>query len=200
MGRAAKFDREAAVETCMHDMWRFGSEACSVKSLSERLGITRSSFYNAFGSREALFLEVLEEYAQHIPSRSLSTESKTIPIKRLLTDFFQDVCCRITSDPEARGCLGVNSIAELVGVDEKLGPVIESAILHSFNRFEKLLEAASVKGEIIDDGQLRNKALSLQNLMLGLCMMSKIIHSYEDLKAVADMTLKGLDLFEEEQG
>ena len=200
MGRVAKFDREAAVETCMHDIWRFGYEACSVKSISERLGITRSSFYNAFGSREALFLEVLEQYKQHIPSKSLNTASKSTPIKRLLTDFYWDVCRRLASDPEARGCLGVNSIVELVGIDEKLGPAVQDAILHSFQRFERLLAVASTKGEIVDDGQLRDKALSLQNLVLGLCMMSKIIHSYDDLKRVADLTLKGLDLFEEAQG
>jgi len=199
MGRATKFDREAAVETCMHEMWRFGYEACSVKSISEKLGITRSSFYNAFGSREALFLEVLEIYAEYIPSRSLNAASQSTPIKRLLTDFFRDVCINITADPEARGCLGVNSIVELVGVDETLGPVVQDRILHSLHRFERLLKVASVKGEIIDDGQLRDKSLSLQHLVLGLCMMSKIIHSYNDLKTVADLTLKGLDLFEEER-
>ena len=59
MARPSKFDRQTAVELVMNDIWRSGFEANSVKAISEKLGITRSSFYNAFGSREALFLEAL---------------------------------------------------------------------------------------------------------------------------------------------
>ncbi len=54
MGRPSKFDREAAIDKVMQEVWRNGFERASVKALSERLGITRSSFYNAFDSREAL--------------------------------------------------------------------------------------------------------------------------------------------------
>ena len=197
MGRVAKFDRDAAVEICMNEMWRYGYEACSVKSISEKLGITRSSFYNAFGSREALFLEVVERYVDQLPHKSLRPASESTPIKRLLTDFFREVCHNITADPEARGCLGINSIAELVGNDESLGPVVEGALLRSVQRFEDILEAAVAKGEIEDDGQLHQKALSLQNLAAGLSLMSKVVRSKEDLIAVAEQTLKGMDLYED---
>ena len=196
MGRMAKFDRQAAVETCMQDIWKNGYEACSVKSISEKLGISRSSFYNAFGSRETLFLEVLEHYATQTPDRVLNGVERNTPIKRLLTDFFRDVCKNRTSDPEARGCLAVNCVTELVGVDETLGPVLENVVLGSLQRFERLLELAVAQGEIIDDGQLYQKALSLQNLVVGLSVMAKVIRSQSELEAVVEYTLKGLDLFE----
>ena len=51
MARPSKFDRKEAVELAMNEIWRDGYEANSVKALSEKLGITRSSFYNAFSSR-----------------------------------------------------------------------------------------------------------------------------------------------------
>ena len=62
MGRPTSFNRDEAIETVMQEMWRNGYEANTVKALSERLGITRSSYYNAFGSREALFKLALEKY------------------------------------------------------------------------------------------------------------------------------------------
>lgn len=197
MGRAAKFNRQEALEICMQDIWRNGYEACSVKAISEKLGITRSSFYNAFSSREALFLEVLEHYITQTPDSVLNDVKKMTPIKRLLTDFFGDVCQNRASDSEARGCLAVNCVAELVGSDEKLGPVMENAVLNSSQRFEDLLELAAAQGEIIDDGQLHHKALALQNLLLGLCIMAKVIRSEQELKSVAELTLKGLELYEE---
>ncbi|MFY0677556.1 MAG: TetR/AcrR family transcriptional regulator [Neptuniibacter sp.] len=181
----------------MQDIWRNGYEASSVKAISEKLGITRSSFYNAFGSREALFLEVLERYSAQTPDRVLNDVKAKTPIKRLLTDFFKSVCKNRISDPEARGCLAVNCVTELVGVDETLGPVMENVVLNSVKRFEHLLRMAAAQGEIIDDCQLHHKALVLQNLLVGLSVMAKIIRSRKDLEAVVEQTLRGLELYEE---
>ena len=59
MARPSKFDREDALDVVMNQIWQTGYRNNSVKSLAEVLGITRSSFYNAFGSQEQLFKEVL---------------------------------------------------------------------------------------------------------------------------------------------
>lgn len=195
MGRAAKFDRDSAIETCMHDIWRNGYDACSVKSISEKLGITRSSFYNAFGSREALFLEVLALYYSQTPDTVLNDVDNTASIRQLLTSFFRDVCQNRSSDPDARGCLAINCIAELVGVDQTLGPVMEDGVRSSIERFERLLNMAAARGEIENDGCLYDKALALQNLLVGLSLMSKVIHSERQLVAISEQTLTGLGLF-----
>ena len=72
MARPSKFDRDEAIETAMEAFWRAGYQACSVRALSERLGITRSSFYNAFGSREALFREALARYGDQAPDQAFA--------------------------------------------------------------------------------------------------------------------------------
>ncbi len=198
MGRAAKFDREAAVEICMHEIWRNGFEACSVKALSEKLGITRSSFYNAFGSREALFLEVLALYFTQTPDRVLGDVDTKTPVRRLLTDFFKDVCRTRATDPDAKGCLAVNCISELVGVDETLGPVLENTVRASIDRLEAVLETAAANGEIENDGHLREKALALQNLIIGLSVLSRVVRSEKELFSVAKQTLTGLGLYDEQ--
>lgn len=197
MGRAAKFDREAAVEICMNEIWRNGFEACSVKALSEKLGITRSSFYNAFGSREALFLEVLALYFTQTPDQVLGDVDAKTPVRRLLTDFFIEVCRTRATDPDAKGCLAVNCISELVGVDETLGPVLENTVRASIDRLEAVLETAAANGEIENDGHLREKALALQNLIIGLSVLSRVVHSEKALLSVAKQTLMGLGLYDE---
>ena len=179
----------------MNEIWRNGFEACSVKAISEMLGITRSSFYNAFGSREALFLEALEVYFSQSPDRALAMADEDAGVLETLTRFFREVCRSRAADPEARGCLVVNSVAELVGVDETLGPVIERAIRGSLERLERLLDQAAAKGEMEDRGDHRRKALALQNLLIGLNVMAKVVHSEEDLWAAARQTLEGLGLY-----
>lgn len=197
MGRPIKFDRQAAVELVMNEIWRNGFETCSIKAISEKLGITRSSFYNAFGSREALFLEALELYFSQSPDKALDNMEEDTRILKMLTEVFKDVCRSRSADPEARGCMVVNCVTELVGVDNTLGPVLENAILGSLNRLEHLLAQAVTKGEIEDKGDLREKALALQNLLIGLNVMAKVVHDETDLWAAARQTLEGLGLYRE---
>ena len=195
MGRPPKFDREAAVETAMHEIWRNGLEACSAKALSERLGISRSSFYNAFGSREALFKEALGLYLASTPDHVLGSVEADANTLEVLAGMFRNVCRVRAADPEAKGCMAVNCVAELVGADAALGPVLEDAMLKSLDRLERLLRRAAANGEIEDADDLREKALALQNLLIGLNLMSKVVRSEADLWATAKLTLQGLDLY-----
>ncbi len=195
MGRPAQFDREQAVEIAMNEIWMNGFEACSIKAISEKLGITRSSFYNAFQSREALFEEALELYFSQTPDRVLAQVDSDIRIVPMLTKMFRDVCRARAADPQARGCMAVNCVAELVGVNEALGPMLERAVLGSLERLEHLLRRAAANGEIEDRGDLREKALALQNLLIGLNVMCKVVRSEKDLWRAARQTLKGLGVY-----
>ncbi len=181
----------------MNEIWRTGFEACSVKAISEKLGITRSSFYNAFGSREELFLQALEWYFSKSPDQALNIVDCDARIIKVMTGVFKDVCRARAADPEARGCMVVNCVAELVGIDKTLGPVLEKAMLGSLDRLESLLYQAAANGEIENKGDLREKALALQNLLIGLNIMAKVVRSENDLWATAKQTLKGLGLYEE---
>ena len=195
MGRPTEFDRDQAVEIVMNDIWKNGFEACSIKAISENLGITRSSFYNAFGSREALFEEALELYFSRTPDRVLAQVGSDIRIVPMLTKMFKDVCRTRAADPQARGCMAVNCVAEMVGVNESLGPMLERAVLGSLERLEHLLRRAAANGEIEDRGDLREKALALQNLLIGLNVMCKVVRSEKDLWRAARQTLKGLGVY-----
>ena len=194
MGRPKAFDRDLAVEIVMNEMWEHGYETCSVKAISEKLGITRSSFYNSFGSREKLFFEVLDVYLENSPDTVLSDITTDNNVLHEMCQFFRLVCKTRAEDPEARGCLAVNSIAALVGTDETIGPKIEKAIHSRIERFENILQLAVDNGEI-ESINLHAKALALQNLLIGLNMMAKVVHDENELWALTKQTLQGLGLF-----
>ena len=199
MGRKAMFNREEAVEHAMNQIWKYGYEACSVKALSEELGITRSSFYNAFESREALFKEVLTLYSAQAPDHVLLEVTGDTPVLPRLTSFFRRICRDRATDSETKGCLATNCVADLVGVHDELGPMLEDVVQGSVDRFERLLVQALGNGELLDEGDLRAKALALQNLVLGLCVMGKVIRNEKDLWATARLTLDGLGLLDVDQ-
>jgi AcrR family transcriptional regulator len=64
MGRPRTFDRDVAITQAMHLFWQHGYDATSLNQLKANIGggITAPSFYAAFGSKQALFTEVMERY------------------------------------------------------------------------------------------------------------------------------------------
>lgn len=197
MARPSKFNREDAVEFAMNEIWRDGYEANSVKALSEKLGITRSSFYNAFGSREALFGDVLARYFSQTPDRALAEATPDMSIKTLFTDTFHAVCASRSGDREGRGCLAVNCVAELCNTNDTLGETLKEAFLERVARIETILGWGIASGEIDDEVDTRALALTLQNLFIGLNVLSKVVRDEHDLWQVARTTLLGLTLLAE---
>jgi AcrR family transcriptional regulator len=66
-GRPAQFDRAKALESAMELFWARGYEGATLEDLQAAMGgISPPSFYNAFGSKEALFAEVVELYVSTI--------------------------------------------------------------------------------------------------------------------------------------
>jgi AcrR family transcriptional regulator len=64
IGRPRGFDRDAALEAAMFLFWRKGFAATSMNDLCDAMGIASPSLYAAFGSKEALYLEAVEHYAE----------------------------------------------------------------------------------------------------------------------------------------
>jgi AcrR family transcriptional regulator len=63
-GRPVVFDRAVALNKAMKLFWESGYEGTSFDDLISAMGISASSFYNSFGSKEALYGEATETYLE----------------------------------------------------------------------------------------------------------------------------------------
>ncbi len=64
-GRPRGFDKDEALDQAMRLFWAHGYEATSLSQLKAAMGgISASSFFAAFGSKEFLFRAALDRYAQ----------------------------------------------------------------------------------------------------------------------------------------
>ncbi|MFJ8828320.1 TetR/AcrR family transcriptional regulator [Streptomyces sp. NPDC102467] len=61
-GRPRAFDLEAVLEAAMLLFWEQGYEATSLAQLRAATGLSSASLYGAFGSKEGLFKQVVEQY------------------------------------------------------------------------------------------------------------------------------------------
>src|SRR6201994_3559180 len=63
-GRPAVFDRATALQAAMKLFWERGYEGTSFDELIAAMGISASSFYNSFSSKEALYCEATQSYLE----------------------------------------------------------------------------------------------------------------------------------------
>lgn len=196
MGRPIKFSREQALNTVMHEIWEHGYEGCSARAISEKLGITRSSLYNTFGSREQLFLEVIASYNGATPNRNWFPLKEGDSVLKVISSEIHNICKQRIDNNPARGCLVINSITELVGRNEKLSPALEDVFSTNIAYLEKVLALAAQRGEI-KPTDLRIKALALQSVLVGLNVMSKVIRDEDEMWAATKHSLQALELYKE---
>lgn len=178
----------------MQSFWRNGFKETSVKALSERLGITRSSFYNAFGSQEAVFLEALQRYLERSPDRAFANVPQGSSIRALITETFKAICETLAADTEAKGCLAVNSVSALCNVEPELGPKVAAHMNARRERIEALLRVAVARGELPGDFDVTATALALKALLVGLNSMSKVLPDRSALWPSARATLAAFGL------
>jgi len=194
-GRPVEFDRDAALEVAMLAFWRDGFKETSVKALSERLGITRSSFYNAFVSQEAMFLEALDRYLSRSPDHAMADSAPEGSVCTLISETFRQICATLAADPDAKGCLAVNSVGALCNVDEALGPKVAAVMIERLQRIENLLKLAIVRGELPADTDVKATALALKTLLVGLNTMAKVLPDRSELWPAARAALFALGVF-----
>jgi AcrR family transcriptional regulator len=108
-GRPRRFDRDIALRQAMELFWRHGYEGTSIHDLTATMGITATSLYAAFRSKEALFREAVAAYAAsegEAPHRALWEA----PTAREGVEAMLRVYARAYTDPATPpGCMIVLS-------------------------------------------------------------------------------------------
>src|SRR5258708_620048 len=124
-GRPRSFDREEALMQAMRVFWAKGYESTTLTDLQQAMGgLTAPSLYAAFGSKEALFREVVLLYHQThgIPMAKALTEGATA---RASIEGLLRVAATTFCQPDTpRGCLlvlgAMNCMPENQGVQDYL--------------------------------------------------------------------------------
>lgn len=101
----------------MRLFWRKGYAATSIEDLTETLHLSRSSLYDTFGDKRALFLEALQLYSERVLGATARTLNESASPLAGIQTLFDDLLAGAGSPTGALGCFMVNSVAELVPYD-----------------------------------------------------------------------------------
>jgi TetR/AcrR family transcriptional repressor of nem operon len=136
MARPIEFNIMTARESAMKLFWRNGYQASSLSDLLDEMKIGRGSFYAAFGDKRRLYLECLNLFGERTFAIVQKARDKYPPMDTIR--YFLEHSLNYAEGSKAGlGCMAVNTVVELAGVDDELA-VAASAWL---SKLQALFEA-----------------------------------------------------------
>ena len=138
MARPIEFDIMTARESAMSLFWRKGYQASSLSDLLAEMKIGRGSFYAAFGDKRRLYLECLNLFAERTGAIVQKIRDKHPPMEAV-RHFLQHSLNHTEGSKAGFGCMAVNTVIELAGVDDELAMVASAWLSKLQALFEECL-------------------------------------------------------------
>ncbi|MER5256041.1 MULTISPECIES: TetR/AcrR family transcriptional regulator [unclassified Streptomyces] len=192
MGRPKQFDPDAAVERAMDVFWRKGYAATTPQDLVDALGIGKGSLYNTFGSKHALFERALRRYRDSQAAALIEMLEESGPVKERLRAALWLLVEMDLADPDRRGCMAVNTAAELAGTDEVAADLVRRMFDRTEEAFSVLVEKGQRAGEISPARDARAVGSLLLTTVVGLRLMARVVEGPERLSRVIEATVDSL--------
>lgn len=161
-GRPREFDREEALDKALHAFWRCGYETTSVAALCTELGISPPSFYAAFVSKEALFIEAIQYYEEKYWTAAFrQLENPQKPLRDAVFEFFKNAAEFLADPSKPRGCMVVIAATNLSNKEERIASLMKSLRQGTRDVFRRRLVSAKKKGEFAGDPESTANALNI---------------------------------------
>lgn len=173
MARPREFDEQQALLQAMRAFWSKGYEATSLMDLMEATGLSKSSLYDTFGSKRALFLSAFEVYRQErmrMLGRYLTSEPTALAS---IQAFFTMVIEHARQEERPFGCMSCNEAVELGPHDREVQQLIERDFLGLEDAFTEAIERGKRDGSIPQSKGARKLGRFLTVTHQGLQIMAR---------------------------
>ena len=120
MAKQRQFDDQEVLGRISDYFWKHGYSATKVDQLSEITGLTKTSLYNAFGNKEALFLHSMDFYVEHTLLPSLYQLDTDRPLSENLAAVFAHYFTPEQNQQLDQGCLLTNCLLELAANEPRI--------------------------------------------------------------------------------
>jgi AcrR family transcriptional regulator len=153
MGRPRSYSEDQVVEAAKHVFWEKGYDGAGIADLEAETGLNRSSLYLAFGTKRGLFDEALGAYLSSFCDPRLSGMEADAAGLDDAEAFFAGLAAFFRNDPRRtrRGCLMVNTIAELASRDTAAMTASRAFRDRLREAFTHCLRGAAAAGEVDAD-------------------------------------------------
>ena len=193
MARPREFDTTEALNAAMQVFWSKGYEATSLNDLIAAMELSKSSFYDTYGSKHELFLAAIDHYRDTVGAQMAGVAGLDAPARKLIESLFERAVSRMTDEDGRRGCFLNNCCVEVALHDPAAAKLIKGGLDIMEETLFALVERGQREGDIATDKEPRALARYLTSSLNGLMVMGKADPDGERLSDIAAITLAVLD-------
>ena len=149
IGRPLAYDPDTVLDAAMQLFWQQGYEATSLHDLLQAMKLSKSSLYQAFGSKHKLFLQCIDRYhAQTMAEMNQRLQTVDVGLQ-FITETLSKVITEANELANPKGCLVTNSATEFAQSDGLVAQKVSAGLAGYRDMFRR----AVVKGQ--QDGSIR---------------------------------------------
>jgi TetR/AcrR family transcriptional repressor of nem operon len=173
MARTKQFDERQVLLAAMLEFWDKGYEGTSIQDLEQATGLRRTSLYNAFGNKRALFERVIACYKESVMA-SLFAAMDNAPDLREGVARLLDAALDINYDEQyPGGCLVVLSVLESGQHDAASRASLEQSMQELREGLQARLARAKRGGELPAGLDTGATATTIATVMAGMMVLGK---------------------------
>jgi len=147
MARTKQFDERQALVSAMLVFWEKGYEGTSINDLEQAMGLKRTSIYNAFGNKSALFERVMSCYKESVMAALFADLDGAPDIREGVRRLLNGALDIHFDEDNPGGCLVVLSLMESGQHDEQSLASMQQTIQNLKSALQQRLSKAKKSGE-----------------------------------------------------
>jgi AcrR family transcriptional regulator len=188
-GRPQTFDRDEALTAAMKLFWERGFEGTSFDELIAAMGISPSSFYNSFGSKERLYQEATEAYLAVSGEWFLCELNADTDTRSAFHSVLLAAAREFTKEGLPSGCMislagthlppSLNSVRDMMTRYRQLGQTLMTA------RIQSGIE----RGDVPPDTNAETLAAFYAAFSRGMAVLARDGASREQLAAIVEIAM-----------
>ena len=173
MARTKDFDETEVLNKAIAIFWHKGYNGTSMQDLVDGLCISRSSLYDTFGDKHALFIKALESYKAAASAQVCAIVSRTDSAKEAIKKLLELVAGELLSDQNHKGCFMVNAEVEVAPHDKEVSQLICQNDQQVEDAFYLVIKNGQESGEITNRQDARALARFTFNTVKGIRVTAK---------------------------
>lgn len=195
MARPASFDPDVALMAAVDTFWSHGYSGSSMQQLLDAMNLNRGSLYNSFGDKRELYIASLQRYFEVFSSAVIKLmDDSPQPVQGMLA-VFELSMIGLTPEHRQKGCLLVNSMAELGDNDPEIADIARRLSDEVQQAFARALERAKRDGLWEQPGaEPQLTANLLFHFLTGLRVTTRLQNDPADLRQLILHTFRSVGL------
>lgn len=188
-GRPRLLDRRKALESALRLFWQHGYEGTSIADLTAAIGVAPPSLYAAFGSKERLYREALDLYAETYGGFAAKALREAPTARQAIEQILAKSIALYAGGPHPRGCMLVTGALTCASENEEVTHELAQRRGTAIALIQARFDDAVAAGELPAGTDTRALAAYYAAVVQGLSIQARDGATPEALHAIASLAL-----------